>query len=146
MVRGALGLKVHWSVLDYVQRAARHLASQTDLEQAYAVGGAALTYALQGKTGVMPVIKRIHDRPYRWRIVPASLAGLMNREKRLPRGFLTADGYRLTASARRYFAPLILGEAFQPYKDGLPLHAKLRLKPLARRLQSGWQLPSRVKN
>jgi 6-phosphofructokinase 1 len=145
MVRGALGLKVHWSVLDYVQRAARHLASKTDLEQAYAVGRAALDYALQGKTGVMPVIQRMGDRPYRWRIVPAPLAGLMNREKRLPRSFLTADGYRLTARARRYFAPLIRGEAWQPYRDGLPLHAKLGLKPLARRLQSGWPLPPPAK-
>ncbi|MBX3666484.1 MAG: 6-phosphofructokinase, partial [Burkholderiales bacterium] len=89
MVRGALGLKVHWSVPDYVQRAARHLASRTDLEQAYAVGQAALACALQGRTGVMPVIQRIDDRPYRWRIVPAPLKGIMNREKRLPRGFLT---------------------------------------------------------
>lgn len=145
MVRNALGLKIHWSVLDYVQRAARHLASQTDLEQAYAVGRAALTYALQGKTGVMPVIKRSHDHPYRWRIAPAALAGLMNREKRLPRSFLTADGYRLTASARRYFAPLIRGEALQPFKDGLPLHARLRLEPVARRLQSGWRTPSQAK-
>ncbi len=146
MVRGALGLKVHWSVLDYVQRAARHLASQTDLEQAYAVGRSALAYALQGKTGVMPVIRRSHDHPYRWRIVPAPLAGLMNREKRLPRAFLNADGYRLTAAARRYFGPLIRGEAPQPFKDGLPLHARLRLKPVPRRLQSGWRTPSPRKN
>jgi len=143
MVRSALGLKVHWSVLDYVQRAARHLASQTDLEQAYAVGRTALAYALQGKTGVMPVIKRSHDHPYRWRIAPAALAGLMNREKRLPRGYLTADGCRLTAAARRYFAPLIRGEARQPFKDGLPLHARLRLEPVPHRLQSGWRMPSR---
>lgn len=146
MVRGALGLKVHWSVLDYVQRAARHLASQTDLEQAYAVGRSALAYALQGRTGVMPVIRRSHDHPYRWRIVPAPLAGLMNREKRLPRAFLNADGYRLTAAARRYFGPLIRGEALQPFEDGLPLHARLRLKPVPRRLQSGWRTPSPGKN
>jgi len=146
MVRRNLGYKVHWSVLDYVQRAARHLASKTDLDQAFAVGRAAIDFALQGKTGVMPVIRRIDDHPYRWRIRPAPLASLMNREKRLPRSFLTADGYRLTAKARRYFSPLILGEAPQPYKDGLPRHARFQLKPLPRRLKSGWRMPSAGKN
>lgn len=136
MLRGALGVKVHWSVLDYVQRAARHLASQTDVDQAYAVGRAAVTYALQGRTGVMPVIERIGDRPYRWRVAPAPLAGIMNREKRLPRSFLSADGYRLTARARAYFLPLIQGEAWPPFADGLPVHAQLKLQPVRRRLQS----------
>lgn len=136
MLRGALGVKVHWSVLDYVQRAARHLASQTDVDQAYAVGRAAVTYALQGRTGVMPVIERIGDRPYRWRVAPAPLAGIMNREKRLPRSFLTADGWRLTARARTYFLPLIQGEAWPPFAGGLPVHAQLKLQPVRRRLQS----------
>ena len=136
MVRESLQVKVHWSVLDYVQRAARHLASKTDVKQAYAVGRAAVTYALQGKTDVMPVIERTSNHPYRWRIAPAPLAGIMNREKRLPRGFLTTDGYRLTASARAYFTPLIRGEAWPPFADGLPVHAQLKLKPVTRRLQS----------
>lgn len=139
MVRESLKVKVHWSVLDYVQRAARHLASQTDVDQAYAVGRAAVTYALQGKTDVMPVIKRRSDHPYRWRIEPAALTRLMNREKSLPRGFLTGDGYRLTAAARAYFTPLIRGEAWPPFTDGLPLHAQLKLMPLARRLQSAFR-------
>ena len=136
MLRGALGVKVHWSVLDYVQRAARHLAAQTDVDQAYAVGRSAVTYALQGRTGVMPVIERISDRPYRWRVAPAPLAGIMNREKRLPRSFLSADGYRLTARARSYFLPLIQGEAWPPFTGGLPAHAQLKLQPVRRRLQS----------
>lgn len=136
MLRGALGVKVHWSVLDYVQRAARHLASQTDVDQAYAVGRAAVTYALQGRTGVMPVIERTSDRPYRWRVAPAPLAGIMNREKRLPRSFLGTDGYRLTSRARSYFLPLIQGEAWPPFADGLPAHAQLKLRPVPRRLQS----------
>lgn len=139
MVRESLQVKVHWSVLDYVQRAARHLASKTDVEQAYAVGRAAVSYALQGKTDVMPVIQRTSDRPYRWQILPAALAGLMNREKRLPRGFLAADGYRLTARARAYFTPLIRGEAWPPFADGLPVHAQLKLKPVTRRLQSAFR-------
>lgn len=141
MIRRALQVKVHWSVLDYVQRAARHLASRTDVEQARAVGREAVACAMRGLSDVMPVIVRTSDRPYRWSVAPAPLAGIMNREKCLPRGFLTADGYRLTARARRYFAPLIHGEAWPPFKDGLPVHARLRLKPVTRRLRSGWCMP-----
>lgn len=139
MVRTALNVKVHWSVLDYVQRSARHLASATDVEQAYAVGKAAVEYALAGKTGVMPVIRRTGNQPYRWRVEPAPLAGIMNREKRLPRGFLTTDGLRLTARARTYFGPLIQGEAWPPFAQGLPVHAQLRLKPVPRGLQSAFR-------
>ncbi|MDP1538074.1 MAG: 6-phosphofructokinase [Burkholderiales bacterium] len=139
MLRSALGVKVHWSVLDYVQRAARHLASQTDVDQAYAVGRAAVTYALQGKTDVMPVIERLADHPYRWRVTPAALAGIMNREKRLPRRFLSVDGYRLTARARAYFLPLIRGEAWPPFAGGLPVHARLKMRPVRRRLQSAFR-------
>jgi 6-phosphofructokinase len=142
MVRTSLKVKVHWSVLDYVQRAARHLASKTDVEQAYAVGRAAVMYALQGKNDVMPVIKRSSNHPYRWHIAPAPLTSLMNREKPLPRGFLTVDGYRLTSRARAYFTPLIRGEAWPPFADGLPLHAQLRLKAVPRRLQSAFRAPA----
>lgn len=139
MLRSTLGVKVHWSVLDYVQRAARHLASQTDVDQAYAVGRAAVTYALQGKTDVMPVIERLADHPYRWRVTPAPLAGIMNRQKRLPRRFLRVDGYRLTARARAYFLPLIRGEAWPPFVGGLPVHAQLKMRPVRRRLQSAFR-------
>ncbi len=134
MIRHTLKVKVHWSVLDYVQRAARHLASRTDVEQAYAVGRTAVTYALRGLTDIMPVIVRTNDRPYRWRIAPAPLAGILNQEKKLPRNFLTTDGYRLTARARRYFAPLIRGEAWPPFADGLPVHASLQLRTVRRKL------------
>ena len=134
MIRRTLKVKVHWSVLDYVQRAARHLASRTDVEQAYAVGRTAVAYALSGLTDVMPVIVRTNDHPYRWRIAPAPLAGIMNQEKTLPRNFLTADGYRLTARARRYFTPLIRGEAWPPFADGLPVHAQLKLRAARRKL------------
>lgn len=140
MVHQSLQVKVHWSVLDYVQRAARHLASQTDVTQAYAVGRAAVTYALQGRTDVMPVIVRSSDLPYRWRVTPGALAGIMNREKRLPRAFLTADGWRLTASARTYFTPLIRGEAWPPFKDGLPVHVQLKMRPVRRKLKSAFRI------
>ncbi len=141
MVRTALNVKVHWSVLDYVQRSARHLASATDVEQAYAVGKAAVKYAVAGRSDVMPVIRRISCKPYRWQIEAAPLAAIMNREKRLPRGFLTADGWRLTARARTYFGPLIQGEAWPPFADGLPVHARLKFKTVPRRLQSAFRSP-----
>lgn len=139
MIRNALKVKVHWSVLDYVQRAARHIASRTDVDQAYAVGRKAVAYALHGLTNVMPVIVRTSDQPYRWQVAPKPLTGIMNREKRLPRTFLTADGYRLTARARRYFAPLIRGEAWPPFENGLPVHAKLRLQPVQRRMPRSYK-------
>ncbi len=139
MVRTALQVKVHWSSLDYVQRAARHLASATDVKQAYAVGRAALTYAVRGKTDVMPVIARVSDRPYRWCVTPHPLAAIMNREKALPRSFLSADGWRLTARARSYFTPLIRGEAWPPFADGLPVHAELKLRPVQRKLKSRYR-------
>jgi 6-phosphofructokinase 1 len=143
MLRNALGVKVHWGSLDYVQRAARHLASATDVEQAYAVGTAAVKFALQGKTAVMPVIERLSNQPYRWRIAPAPLASLMNRTKALPRRYLSRDGWRLSAAGRRYLAPLVRGEAWPPFEGGLPVHARLRLQPVPRRLDFAWQSPSK---
>lgn len=136
MIRNTLQVKVHWGVLDYVQRAARHLASASDVAQAYAVGRAAVQFALRGRSDVMPVIHRTQDQPYRWRITAAPLAALMNREKPVPRNFFGADGSRLTARARRYFAPLIRGEAWPPFADGLPVHAALKLQALPRRLRT----------
>jgi 6-phosphofructokinase 1 len=139
MLRTALNVKVHWSVLDYVQRSARHLASATDVEQAYAVGKAAVEYALAGRSNVMPVIRRRSNKPYRWQIEPAPLAAIMNREKRLPLSFLSADGWRLTARARAYFMPLIEGEAWPPFAGGLPVHARLKLQPVPRQLKSAFR-------
>ena len=141
MLRSNLNVKVHWSVLDYVQRSARHLASATDVEQAYAVGKAAVEYALAGRSNVMPVIRRCSNKPYRWQIEPASLAAIMNREKRLPRSFLSADGWRLTARARAYFMPLIDGEAWPPFAGGLPVHTRLKLHPVPRQLKSAFRSP-----
>ncbi|MFN9488788.1 MAG: 6-phosphofructokinase [Betaproteobacteria bacterium] len=145
MLRRELRLKVHWSVLDYVQRAARHLASAVDVAQSEAVGHEALRLALAGHGNVMPVIRRDSDRPYRWHIEAAALETLMNRERKLPRRFLSRDGWRLSAAGRAYFSPLIRGEAVQPFADGLPVHARLRLRPLPRRLDSPWREPGRHK-
>ncbi|HEX7325969.1 MAG TPA: 6-phosphofructokinase [Rhodanobacteraceae bacterium] len=127
MVRERLHLKTHWAMPDYLQRSARHLASKTDVEQAQAVGTAAAELALSGKNAVMPVIHRTADAPYRWEIKTVRLERVANREKKLPRGFITRDGFGITAAARRYLAPLIAGEAPPPFgKDGLPAYVTLK--------------------
>ena len=125
-VKDALGYKVHWTLPDYLQRSARHLASRTDLEQALAVGKAAVDYALAGRNAVMPVIVRTSDAPYRWKIEAAPLAKIANHEKKMPASFIRRDGYGITAAARRYLEPLIRGESPPPYgRDGLPAYATL---------------------
>ena len=134
-VKDALGLKVHWALPDYLQRSARHLASATDLEHAMAVGRAAVDCALSGQSGVMPVIVRDADAPYRWHVDIAPLARIANHEKTLPAGFIRRDGYGITAAARRYLSPLIAGEAFPPFgRDGLPVYVVPAMKALRRRL------------
>lgn len=126
-VKAELGYKVHWTLPDYLQRSARHIASKTDLEQALAVGKAAVQYALKGMNATMPVIKRTSDAPYRWKIEPAPLQKVANHEKKMPAGFIRKDGYGITASARRYLEPLIRGEAPPPYgKDGIPKYVELK--------------------
>ena len=127
LVKDKLGYKDHWAVPDYLQRSARHLASKTDWEQAQAVGRAAVEYALAGKNAVMPVIKRLSDAPYRWKIEPAPLAKVANHEKKMPKNFIRRDGYGITEACRKYLAPLIQGEAFPPFgKDGLPRYVTLK--------------------
>lgn len=127
IVKSGLGYKYHWAVSDYLQRSARHVASATDVEQAYAVGAAAVKFALAGKNGVMPVIKRVSDQPYRWKIEEAPLSRVANREKRMPRSYITADGFGITPAARRYLEPLIRGESYPPYdRHGLPRYVRLK--------------------
>jgi 6-phosphofructokinase 1 len=134
-IAGELGLKVHWTIPDYLQRAARHLASATDLEQAAAVGRAAVDCALAGMNATMPVIRRRSASPYRWEIDAAPLAAIANKEKKLPDDYIREDGFGITAAARRYLEPLIRGEAPPPYRrDGLPAYARLRLEPVPPRL------------
>jgi len=134
IVKDKLKQKYHWAVADYLQRAARHLASKTDLEQSYAVGKAAVDMALAGKNAVMPAITRVSDAPYRWKITEAPLAKVANVEKMLPRDFITADGFGITDKARRYLAPLIKGEAPPPYRDGLPQYVRLKNVAVAKKI------------
>ncbi len=134
LVKDRLGYKVHWAVADYLQRAARHIASKTDVEQSYEVGRAAVEYALAGKNAVMAAITRVSDGPYRWKITAAPLSKVANVEKMLPRDFIARDGYGITAKARAYLGPLIKGEAPPPFKDGLPRYVRLKNVPVARKL------------
>ncbi len=127
LVRDKLGYKYHWAVSDYLQRSARHVASRTDVEQAYAVGEAAVKLALEGKSGVMPTIKRVSNNPYRWTISETPLGRVANREKMLPRSYISADGFGITPAARRYLSPLIQGEDYPPYgRDGLPRYVRMK--------------------
>ncbi len=126
MIKDELGYKYHWAVADYLQRSARHIASATDVEQAYAVGKAAVQFALQGHNAVMPAIERKAHKPYRWGVGMADLNKVANVEKKMPRGFVTKDGFAITEKCRRYLQPLVKGEDYPPYKEGLPQYVELK--------------------
>jgi 6-phosphofructokinase len=135
LVKEKLGFKYHWALPDYLQRSARHAASRVDAEQAYAVGKAAVKYALAGMNAVMPVIVRTSALPYRWKIEAAPLSKIANREKTMPKNFISRDGFAITAAARRYLSPLIRGEAPPPYgANGLPRYVQLRHHAVPRKL------------
>jgi len=134
LISTKLGCKCHWAVPDYLLRSARHIASETDLQQAYAVGRAAVEFAIAGRTAVMPAIRRLSDTPYRWDIIEAPLSEVANQEKLLPPDFISVDGFGITEAARRYLAPLIVGEAYPPFKNGLPDYVKLQNVAVPKRL------------
>jgi 6-phosphofructokinase len=138
LVKDKLGYKYHWAVADYLQRAARHIASKVDVEQAYAVGKAAVELAVKGHNAVMPAIVRTSNRPYRWKIGIAPLDRVANVEKMLPRDYITPDGFHITAKGRQYLAPLIQGEDYPPYENGLPRYVVLRNKPVRRKLKTAF--------
>ena len=122
----SIGLKNHWAVSDYLQRSARHISSKTDLDQAYAVGKKAVEFALAGKNAVMPVIKRLSNKPYKWTIEAASLSKVANVEKTLPKGYISKDGFKISSKGIDYLAPLIQGEPPLEFKNGIPVVAKLK--------------------
>jgi 6-phosphofructokinase len=136
MTQQALGYKYHWAVADYLQRSARHIASQVDVDQAYAVGKAAVEFALKGKNAVMPIIVRKSAKPYRWTIGEAPISAIANQEKKVPRNFITADGFGITPLCRRYLLPLIGGEGYPPYRNGLPAYATLKGASVPKRLKT----------
>ena len=126
MVKDELGLKFHWAVADYLQRAARHLASETDVKQAYAVGKAGVEFALDGDNSIMPSIERISNDPFEWTVGKAPLSEVANVEKMMPMDFITDDGFGITDACKEYLLPLIKGEDYPPYKDGLPDYVTLK--------------------
>ena len=140
MVNDKYGYKYHWAVADYLQRAARHIASGTDVAQAYAVGEAAVNMALAGKNAVMPIIVRICEDPYRWAIGEARLEDVANVEKKMPGEFISQDGFGITDSCRRYLQPLIQGEDYPPYENGLPQYVELANVAVPRRLNTTFEV------
>ncbi|WP_020409090.1 6-phosphofructokinase [Hahella ganghwensis] len=140
MIKSELGYKYHWAVADYLQRSARHISSQTDLEQAYAVGKAAVELAVQGKNALMPVIVRDQDSPYLWSIGEAPLSQIANVEKKMPLNFISEDGFGITEEARRYLAPLIEGESYPPYKNGVPDYVKLKNQLVEKKLSTSFSI------
>ncbi|MEA1079597.1 6-phosphofructokinase [Marinobacter qingdaonensis] len=140
MVRQALGHKYHWAVADYLQRSARHIASATDVKQAYAVGEAAVEMAIDGKQALMPTIVREQAKPYRWKIGEAPLSEVANQEKKMPIHFITDDGFGITQDCRDYLEPLIEGESFPPFDNGLPRVAKLKNQLVEKKLKTPFQL------
>ena len=134
LIKNALGYKFHWAVADYLQRSARHLASNSDVEQAYAVGQAAVEMALEGKNSVMPAIVRISNNPYKWEIGCGELKDVANVEKMMPKNYIATDGLSITYSCREYLLPLNGGENYPPYNDGLPNYVVLKKSKVAQKL------------
>jgi 6-phosphofructokinase 1 len=140
LVRAELGYKFHWAVADYLQRAARHIASKVDVAQAYAVGKAAVELALAGENAVMPTIVRKASKPYRWTVGKAPLQAVANKEKKVPRDYITEDGFGITEKCRRYLEPLIAGEDYPPYRNGLPAYVRIRGVAVRKKLTTTYVL------
>jgi 6-phosphofructokinase 1 len=140
IVKEELNLKYHWSVADYLQRSARHIASKTDVDHAYAVGKAAVQMALKGHNAVMPSIERKSDKPYRWSIGMADLRKVANVEKKMPAGFISRDGFGITARCRQYLTPLIKGESYPPYRNGLPQYVTLKNVAVTKKLRDSFAI------
>jgi len=140
MIKEAHGYKYHYAVADYLQRSARHIASKVDVEQAYAMGKAAVKLAVAGKNAVMPIVKRTSDKPYRWKVDSASLSKVANVEKMMPKKFISKDGFGITKSCRTYLEPLIKGEDYPPYKNGLPKYVTLKNVAVKKKLKNKFKI------
>jgi 6-phosphofructokinase 1 len=140
LVKSKLNYKYHWAVADYLQRAARHIASKVDVDQAYAVGKAAVELAVKGMNAVMPTIVRKSSSPYRWTVGHVPLDKVANVEKKVPREFVTEDGFGITDACRKYLEPLIAGEAYPPYTKGLPDYVKVKGVLVKRRLATDFKV------
>ncbi|MHB8347476.1 MAG: 6-phosphofructokinase [Acidiferrobacterales bacterium] len=140
IVKDGLGLKYHWGVADYLQRAARHIASKNDVDQAYAMGKAAVELAIRGNNSVMPTIVRKSNKPYKWAVGVAPLSKVANVEKMMPGDYITSDGFGITAKCRAYLEPLIKGEDYPPYKNGMPQYVRTKNVPVKKRLKGEFKV------
>ena len=142
IIKQTLGLKCHWAVCDYLQRAARHISSKVDVEQAYALGKAAVELAVTGNNAVMPTIVRTSDHPYQWETGHAPLSEVANVEQKMPREYISKDGFFISKECRSYLLPLIQGEDYPPYRNGLPDYVRLQKHKVAKKLPpiSGFSL------
>jgi len=140
MIQSELGLKNHWAVADYLQRAARHIASKTDVDMAYAMGKAAVEYAIKGHNSVMPTVDRISNKPFKWKVGMADLSKVANVEKMMPENFITKDGFGITKACRTYMEPLIKGEDYPPYKDGMPKYVRIKGVAVPKKLKGTFEL------
>ena len=136
MISNKLGFKYHWAVSDYLQRSARHISSQVDLDHAYAVGKAAVEYASSGENAIMPIIVRKKTKPYSWEVGKVALSKVANIEKKMPRNFISKDGFGITQSCKNYLSPLIQGEAWAPFEDGVIQTASLKNKLIKKKLKN----------
>jgi len=140
MIKQSHGYKFHWAVADYLQRSARHIASKTDVDQAYALGKAAVEMALAGENAIMPTIIRKSDKPYVWEIGKADLEDVANVEKMMPSAFISDDGFGITDECRRYLYPLIEGEDYPPYENGMPKYVLLKNASVKKKLDVPFEL------
>ena len=126
IIKDALGHKFHWAVADYLQRAARHISSKSDVEQAYALGQKGVEFAIAGENSIMPTVDRISNKPYKWEIGKAPLSEVANVEKFMPLDFITEDGFGITDGCKEYLYPLIEGEDYPEYENGLPKYVTMK--------------------
>ncbi|HEC12604.1 MAG TPA: 6-phosphofructokinase [Acidiferrobacteraceae bacterium] len=140
MIKDGLGLKYHWGVADYLQRAARHVASKTDVNMAYAMGKAAVQYAVKGHNSVMPTVVRVSNKPFKWKVGMASLSKVANVEKMMPKNFISKDGFGITQACRNYLLPLIKGEDYPPYKDGMPKYVRPKNVAVPKKLKTRFEV------
>jgi 6-phosphofructokinase 1 len=140
LITDRLKYKHHWAVSDYLQRSARHIASAVDVEQAYKLGAAAVKLALEGRNAVMATVIRLADKPYRWKLGAAELKDVANVEKKMPRDFIAGDGFHITAKCRRYLMPLVKGEDYPAYRDGLPDYVQLKNLLIPKKLATSFKI------
>jgi 6-phosphofructokinase 1 len=96
--------------------------------------------ALKGHNAIMPTIVRKSNQPYKWSVGVAKLADVANHEKFMPRDYITEDGFGITPACRRYLAPLIQGEDYPPYKNGVPQYARPKNPAVRKKLKDEFKV------